>query len=77
MPLDIVNQVTNKLLDMIVVEINKDDMKETIRLRVVHPLLEMIFKQLYPYIFTLVIVIVLMFAMLIVMLVMILTYLRR
>lgn len=77
MPSEIIKQVTNKLLDMIANEINKDDMKETIRLRVVHPLLEMIFKQLYPYIFTLVIVIVLMFAMLIAMLIMILTYLRH
>lgn len=73
----IVHQLMNKIVDMLIVEINKNEMQDTIRTRVVHPLLEMIFKQLYPYIFTLVLVVSLMFVMLIVMLVTLLMYLRK
>ena len=73
----IIQQLLNKIIDLVTVEINKDDMKEIIRTKVVHPLLELIFKQLYPYILTLVLVVSLMFVMLIVMLVTLLMYLRK
>ena len=74
---DIVHQVTNRVMDLVIAEINKTEMKDTIRSRVIHPLMEMIFKQLYPYIYTFIIIIFLMFVMLVVMLTTLLIYLRR
>jgi len=74
---EIIQQITNRVLDLVIIEINKTEMKQTIQTRVIHPLMEMIFKQLYPYIYTLVIVVFLMFIMLIVMLTTLLMYLRK
>ena len=43
---------------------SKDDMKETIKTKVIHPLLYMVYCQLYPYIYSILIVIILMFLIL-------------
>lgn len=74
---ELVKVITNKVLDLIVVEINKDEMKDTIKNKVIHPMLYMIYCQIYPYIFTVVIIILLMFIILIILLVFFLLYLRK
>lgn len=74
---ELVKLITNKVLDLIVVEINKDEMKDTIKNKVIHPMLYMIYCQIYPYIFTVVIIILLMFIILIILLVFFLLYLRK
>lgn len=69
--------VANKLLDTIVAELNKAEMKETIRNKIVVPLMTMIYKQLYPYIYTFVIMVALMFVMVVGLLVAFLIHLRK
>lgn len=76
-PLDLGKAITNKIFDVIMAEINKDEMKETIRMKLVNPLIVIIYKQLYPYIYTFIIVMFLMFVMLIILLISFLIYLRK
>lgn len=74
---DLIKHMTNRVFELIIQEMNKDDMKEAIKVKIIHPLLSMIYKQLYPYIYTLIIVIFLMFIMLIFLIVSFLIYLRK
>lgn len=74
---DLVKLVTNKVVDMIMVELNKDEMKKNIHEKIIHPLMYMIYKQLYPYIYAFIIVIFLMFIILICLLVIFIIYLRK
>lgn len=74
---DLVKTITNKVVDMIMAELNKDEMKQNIQDKIIHPLMYMIYKQLYPYIFTFIIVIFLMFIILICLLVFFIIYLRK
>lgn len=74
---NIVTQITNKILDLLIIEINKNEMKDTIRMKIIHPLIEMIYNQLYPYIYTFIIIFFLMFVMMVVLLVTFLIYLRK
>ncbi len=74
---DIIKNLTNKVLELIVIEIGKDEMKNNIEKKIINPLMFMIYKQLYPYIYTIIIVIVLMFVMLICLLVFFIIYLKK
>lgn len=74
---DIVKVITNKIFDLIVQEIQKESMKEAIRLKVVNPLMTMIYKQLYPYILTFIIFLFLMFGMVLFLMVSFILYLRK
>jgi Ca2+-dependent lipid-binding protein len=47
---DIVKTFANKIIDLIIIEINTKDMKDTIKKKIIHPLLTLIYSQLYPYI---------------------------
>lgn len=69
--------LTNKLVDMIIAEINKKEMQCKIEDKIIHPVMDMIYKQLYPYIYTFVIIIVLMFLMLITLSISFFIYLRK
>jgi len=62
----IVKMVTNKLLELLILEISKSDMKHTIKTKLIHPLLYLLYCQLYPYLYAFVIVLILMFIMLVV-----------
>lgn len=44
-------KLTNRFLDMIVLEMNNEEMKDTIRSKLITPLLHMIFTEIYPYIY--------------------------
>lgn len=72
-----VKQITNRIFDLVIDEINKDEMKEAIKIKIIHPLMVMIYKQLYPYIYTFLAVIFLMFIMLIFLIVSFIIYLRK
>lgn len=74
---DIIKVMTNKVFDLIIQEISKDDMKEVIKTKVIHPLLYILYCQLYPYIFTFIIIVMLMLLILIVLLIGFILYLRR
>jgi hypothetical protein len=69
--------LTNRLVEMIISEINKNEMQGKIQTKIINPVMYLIYKQLYPYIYTFVIVVVLMFLMLIVLLVSFFIYLRK
>jgi len=73
----IIKLVTNRVLDLIMIEINKDDMRDNIKNKIIHPLLYMIYNQLYPYIYCFIIIIFLMFIILIVILVFFILYLKK
>jgi hypothetical protein len=74
---ELVSTITNKVLELVIVEISRDDMKETIKAKVIHPLLYMVYCQLYPYIFTILIIIILMFLILLTLLVVFIVYLKK
>jgi hypothetical protein len=74
---EVIKIITNKVLELVMVEINKADMQENIRSNVIHPLLFMIYKQLYPYIYGFLGVIFLMFVMLVALLVFFIVYLKK
>lgn len=74
---EIIKMLTNRVLDLIMIEINKDDMKENIKKKIVNPLMYMIYSQLCPYIYTFITVILLMFVILIVILVFFIFYLKK
>ena len=44
-------KITNRFVDMIGEEMNNDEMKETIRKKMLMPLLHMIFTEVYPYVY--------------------------
>jgi hypothetical protein len=44
-------KITNRFLDMIVNEMDNEEMKNTIRGKLINPLLHMIFTEVYPYIY--------------------------
>ncbi len=46
---DIVKVIANKVLDLVILEINKEEMKDVIKNKVIHPLLNMVYLQLFPY----------------------------
>lgn len=73
----LVGVLTNKLLEMVILEINKNDMQQKIQDKLIHPLMYLLYKQLYPYIYAFIIIIFLMFVMLITLLVTFFTYLKR
>jgi hypothetical protein len=74
---DIIKNLTNKVLELVIVELNKNEMKQNIATKIIHPLLYMIYSQLYPYIYTIIIIILLMFLILVVLLVFFIIYLRK
>lgn len=74
---DVIKLITNRVLDLIMIEINKADMRENIKNKIIHPLLYMIYCQLYPYIYTFIIIILLMFVILIVILIFFILYLKK
>ncbi len=73
----IIKIIVNKLLDLIVIEINNAEMKENIQKKIIYPLLYMIYSQLYPYIYTFIIIIILMFLILISLLICFIMYLKK
>ena len=74
---EIIKTITNRVLELVMVEIGKTDMQENIRSKIIHPLLFMIYKQLYPYIYGFLAVIFLMFIMLVVLVVFFIIYLKK
>lgn len=74
---NLVGVLSNKLLEMIIIEINKSDMQHKIQTKLIHPLMYLLYKQLYPYIYAFIIIIFLMFVMLIALLVAFFMYLKR
>jgi hypothetical protein len=75
---DLVRTITNKVLDLVILEINKDEMKEMIKTKVIHPLISIIYHQLYPYIVALVVSFVLILLMLLfVLIICLILYLKR
>ena len=74
---ELITIITNKLLDLIILEISKNEMKETIKAKIIHPLLYILYCQLYPYIYGFVILMVLMFSMLAVLLIFFIIYLKK
>lgn len=73
----VIKIIVNKLLDLIMIEINNVEMKENIQKKIIHPLLYMIYSQLYPYIYTFIIIIILMFLILISLLICFIIYLKK
>lgn len=73
----VIKIIVNKLLDLIMIEINNAEMKENIQKKIIHPLLYMIYSQLYPYIYTFIIIIILMFLILISLLICFIVYLKK
>lgn len=74
---DLIKILTNKVLDLVILEVTKPEMKEIIKDKVVNPLCYVIYLQLYPYLYSFIILIVLMFFMLILILIFFLMYLRK
>lgn len=74
---DLIKVITNKIFDLIVQEIQKETMKEAIRLKVVNPLMTMIYKQLYPYILSFVVFLFIMFGMVLFLMIAFILYLKK
>lgn len=74
---NLVGVLTNKLLEMVIMEVNKNDMQQKIQTKLIHPLMYLLYKQLYPYLYAFIIIIFLMFVMLITLLVAFFMYLKR
>lgn len=74
---ELIKVISNRVLDLIMGEINKDDMKVNIKKKIIDPLLYLLYCQLYPYIYTFVIIILLMFVILIVLLIFFIIYLKK
>lgn len=53
-----VKVLTNKVLNMVVSEINKSDMQVMIKQKIILPLINMIYTELYPYIVALIVTII-------------------
>lgn len=76
-PASLVGGLTNRLVEMMMMEIQKPDMKTKIQDQIIHPVMAMIYKQLYPYIYTFIIVFFLIFFMLCALLVCFFIYLKK
>lgn len=74
---NLVGALTNKILEMIIMEINKTDMQYKIQKSIINPLMYMLYKQLYPYLYAFIILMFLMFIMLIALLICFFIYLRK
>jgi Ca2+-dependent lipid-binding protein len=74
---EIIKMVANRILDMVMMEISKDEMKDNIKKKIVNPLMYIIYTQLCPYIYTFVTIILLMFVILIVILIFFIIYLKK
>lgn len=74
---DLVKALTNRVLELVMLEINKSSTQDHIKTKIVHPLLFMIYKQLYPYLYAFITIILLMFIMLVVLLVYFIIYLKK
>ena len=74
---EIIKMVANRILDMVMLEISKDEMKDNIKKKIVNPLMYIIYTQLCPYIYTFVTIILLMFVILIVILIFFIIYLKK
>lgn len=47
----VIKMISNRFLDMIVQEMNNEEMKITIKAKILNPLLHLIFTETYPYIY--------------------------
>ncbi len=73
----IIQTLTNKVLELVMIEIGKADMRENIKTKIIDPLLLVIYKQLYPYIYGFLAMIFLMFVMLVVLVIFFIVYLKK
>ncbi len=73
----IVRAITNKLLDLVIVEIQKTEIQHNIKAKIIDPLLVMIFKQLYPYIYGVLALVFLIFVSLVVLVVFFVMYMKK
>jgi hypothetical protein len=70
-------KIVNQVIELIANEINKEDNKQQLQSRVVHPLLSMLYKELYPYIaFVLISMIIILLLSIIILGLLIISYLR-
>lgn len=74
---NLVGVLTNKIVEMVMIEINKSDMQNKIQTSIIHPLMYLLYKQLYPYLYAFIIIFFLMFIMMITLLVCFFTYLKK
>jgi hypothetical protein len=74
---NLIGALTNKMLEMIILEINKTDMQCKIQNSIINPLMYLLYKQLYPYLYAFIILMFLMFIMLIALLICFFIYLRK
>jgi len=73
----IIQTLTNKVIELVMIELGKADMRANIQNKIIHPLLFMIYKQLYPYIYGFCAIIFLMFIMLVVLIIFFIMYLKK
>lgn len=74
---EFVKAIANKCFDLVIIELDKPEMKQHIQDKIITPLMNMIYHQLYPYIYTFAIAFLLMFLMLIFILVAFIIYLKK
>lgn len=55
----LIKQITTKFVSLLIEETNKTDTQEIIKTKIIHPVINMIYNELYPYILTLGITIIL------------------
>jgi hypothetical protein len=48
---NVVKKLTNRVIDMIVIEMNNEEMRDTIKKKILNPLLGMIYVEVYPYVY--------------------------
>jgi len=53
----IIKQITNKVLTLIADEINKSETQLLVKNKIIHPVINLIYAELYPYIIALIITI--------------------
>lgn len=73
----LVGTLTNKLLEMIILEINRNEMQLKIKKQIINPLMHMLYQQLYPYIYAFVIIICLILFMVITLVICFFLFLRK
>lgn len=63
---EMMRKLANRVLEMVINEMNKEEMKTTIRVKLLNPLLHMIFTEVYPYIYVvgIIIFLILLFTLL-------------
>lgn len=63
---DVLRTLTNRLLDTFISEMDKDELRDTIRTKLINPILRLLYTEMYPYIFALILTIflILMFSLL-------------